>query len=47
MDDDDLALALRLADIADELTMTQFRLDHATHTRKSDGGVVTEADTAV
>lgn len=46
-DDDDLALALRLADIADELSMGQFRSDHASHTRKAGGGVVTEADTAI
>ncbi len=45
--DDDLAVALRLADIADELSMAQFRSDHASHTRKPGGGVVTEADTAV
>lgn len=45
--DDDLTLALRLADIADELSMAQFRSDHASHMRKADGGVVTEADTAI
>lgn len=47
MHEDDLSLALRLADVADGLSMAQFAFDHASHTRKADGGVVTEADRAI
>lgn len=47
MEEDDLSLALRLADIADALSMAQFRSDHASHTRKANGGVVTEADRTI
>lgn len=42
----DLALALRLADVADEVTMRSFRSTDLRHELKADGSPVTEADLA-
>ena len=43
---DDLALALRLADTADAITLDRFRADDLKITRKPDRTPVTDADTA-
>jgi histidinol-phosphatase len=43
----DLRLALRLADMSDELSMALFRSEHRAPTRKADGSPVTEADTSI
>ena len=43
----DLELALELADLADEIAMTQFRTKAGQFTRKDDGSPVTEADVAI
>jgi histidinol-phosphatase len=45
--DDDLALALRLADAADELTAAAFTGDPLAHELKADGSPVSETDLAV
>jgi histidinol-phosphatase len=45
--DDDLALALRLADAADELTAAAFTGDRLAHELKADGSPVSETDLAV
>jgi histidinol-phosphatase len=45
--DDDLALALRLADAADELTAAAFTGDRLAHELKDDGSPVSETDLAV
>jgi histidinol-phosphatase len=45
--DDDLALALRLADAADELTAAAFTGDRVAHELKADGSPVSETDVAV
>jgi histidinol-phosphatase len=45
--DDDLALAHRLADIADDLTGARFRSKDYVVKRKQDGSVVTDADVQV
>jgi histidinol-phosphatase len=45
--DDDLALALRLADAADELTAAAFTGDSLAHELKADGSPVSETDLAV
>jgi histidinol-phosphatase len=45
--DDDLALALRLADTADELTGAAFTGDRLAHELKADGSPVSETDVAV
>ena len=45
--DDDLALALRLADAADELTRAAFTGDPLAHEIKPDGSPVSETDLAV
>jgi histidinol-phosphatase len=45
--DDDLALALRLADAADELTGAAFTGDRLAHELKADGSPVSETDLAV
>jgi histidinol-phosphatase len=44
---DDLAVALRLADAADEITMARFRAADLVVDRKPDRSPVTDADTAV
>src|SRR4029453_6252054 len=44
---DDLSLALRLADLADEITTRHVRCDQLTHPPKPDLTPVTEADRAV
>lgn len=44
--DDDLALALRLADTADAITLSRFRAADLRVTRKPDRTPVTDADTA-
>src|SRR4029450_8001524 len=44
---DDLSLALRLADLADEITTRHFRSDQLTTWTKPDLTPVTEADRAV
>ncbi|MGH3760914.1 inositol monophosphatase family protein [Actinophytocola sp.] len=44
---DDLSVALRLADAADEITMARFRADDLVVDRKPDRTPVTDADTAV
>lgn len=46
-DPEDLALALELADLADEITLARFRADDLAVTTKPDLTPVTEADTAV
>jgi len=46
-DPDDLALALALADVADEMTMAQFRTGELAVETKPDLSPVTEADRAV
>lgn len=45
--DDDLALAVRLADAADELTRAAFTGDRLAHELKADGSPVTDTDLAV
>jgi len=45
--DDDLALALRLADAADEITLAAFTGEAVEHELKPDGSPVSEADVAV
>ena len=45
--DDDLALALRMADAADELTAAAFTGDRLAHELKADGSPVSETDLAV
>jgi histidinol-phosphatase len=45
--DDDLALALRLADAADEITGPAFTGEAVEHELKADGSPVSEADVAV
>jgi len=47
MHDDDLAVALRLADAADEITMGRFQASDLVVDRKPDRTPVTDADTAV
>ena len=47
MHSDDLAVALRLADAADEITMARFRASDLVVDRKPDRSPVTDADTAV
>ena len=42
--DRDLALALRLADVADGITMAHFRSESLAHELKDDGSPVSEAD---
>lgn len=44
---DDLSVALRLADAADEITTARFRADDLVVDRKPDRSPVTDADTAV
>ncbi len=44
---DDLSVALRLADAADEITMSRFRASDLVVDRKPDRSPVTDADTAV
>jgi histidinol-phosphatase len=44
---DDLSVALRLADAADEITTARFRADDLVVERKPDRSPVTDADTAV
>jgi histidinol-phosphatase len=44
---DDLSVALRLADAADEITRSRFRADDLVVDRKPDRSPVTDADTAV
>lgn len=44
--DRDLALALRLADVADAVTMAHFRSSSLAHELKADGSPVSEADRA-
>lgn len=44
--DPDLALALRLADVADAVTMRHFRSSTLAHELKADGSPVSEADRA-
>jgi histidinol-phosphatase len=45
--DDDLALALRLADAADEITLAAFTGEAVEHELKADGSPVSAADVAV
>jgi histidinol-phosphatase len=45
--DDDLALALRLADAADEISLDHFTGDAVAHELKADGSPVSAADVAV
>jgi histidinol-phosphatase len=47
MHSDDLAIALRLADAADEITMSRFLASDLVVDRKPDRSPVTDADTAV
>jgi histidinol-phosphatase len=47
MHSDDLAVALRLADAADEITMSRFQANDLVVDRKPDRSPVTDADTAV
>ncbi|MDQ6607127.1 MAG: histidinol-phosphatase, partial [Actinomycetota bacterium] len=47
MSDDDLALTLELADLADELTLGRFRASDLVVETKPDLTPVTEADRAV
>src|SRR3990170_4258750 len=47
MHSDDLAVALRLADAADEITMARFLAADLVVDRKPDRSPVTDADTAV